>query len=410
MGERSIPRCNGLRAREKRRRFFILDLLLINYEYPPIGGGAANAMWSLARACEEEGHRVTVLTAAYGELKGWRRENGVDVFRCRSIRKQRATSTILEMLAFVLSAALSLPGIVKRKNIDGIIVFFLFPCGPLGLIAHALFRIPYLISLRGGDVPGTEPGLLWFHRLLQPIRKLVYRKSAAIIANSRGLKRIAQRTDCVPIHVIPNGVDTDFFQPVAPGQKRAESAFQLIYVGRFQPEKNLCFLFHRLSEFGGQTAVPFLIHMVGEGPQKTELEKLAQTLMLSDRIVWHDWLERSALKEIYQHVDCLILPSRYEGMSNVILEAMACGLPILASRVGGNTDLVQEGHSGYLFDPDSPGSFFNAIAAMIDNPAKAKQMGVNARRFADRCLSWTQVARQYHAMILKSEPVATVVR
>ncbi len=376
-----------------------MNLLLINYEYPPIGGGAANATWNLATALNESGNHVTVLTAAYRDLKGWRNENGVNVFRCRAIRKKQATSTILEMLSFVVSAALTLPRIVKSKNIEGVIAFFLFPCGPLGLIAHFFYRIPYLVSLRGGDVPGTEPGLSRIHRLLMPIRKLVYRKSAGVIANSIGLKALAQKCDDVEIDVIPNGVDTEFFQPASLRQETGTPAFQFLFVGRFQPQKNLSFFFHRIAELCGKTSVPFVIHMVGEGPQKGKLEKLAQTLGINDKIQWHGWLEPFHLREMYQSADCLVLPSLYEGMPNVILEAMACGVPILASRVEGNVDLVKDGHTGYVFKPNSPQAFRSAFNAMVDMPEKTKQMGRNARQFVDGHFNWLVAAKKYYVRL-----------
>ena len=98
---------------------------------------------------------------------------------------------------------------------------------------------------------------------------------------------------------------------------------------------------------------------------------------------------------MYRRVDGLVMPSRYEGMSNVILEAMASGLPVLASRVGGNIDLVQDGQTGYLFDLDSSRSFQDAFTAIVDNPETARKMGINARQFVLRHSSWAQIANLY---------------
>ena len=372
-----------------------MNLLLINYEYPPIGGGAANATWHLARELTATGHRVTVLTAAFQGLNGWRDEYGVNVFRCRSARKQQGTSTILEMLAHIVSAGVSLPSIVRHAKIDAIIVFFLFPGGPIGLLAYLLFRIPYLVALRGGDVPGADPRLLWMHALLAPVRKLIYRTSAGIVANSAGLKVIAQHSDWVDIQVIPNGVDTDSFQPAALRHYGNNAVFQLLYAGRFQPEKNLSFLFHELAKLSDCMRSSLTIHMVGEGPQKDDLEEIAKKSGFSDRVTWHGWLDRAQMQAMYRRVDGLVMPSRYEGMSNVILEAMASGLPVLASRVGGNIDLIQDGQTGYLFDLDSSRSFQDAFAKMVEKPDKSRKIGMLARQFVLGHLSWAQVANRY---------------
>lgn len=372
-----------------------MNLLLINYEYPPIGGGAANATWHLAKAFTELGHQVTVLTAAYKDLKGWRDENGVDVYRCRAIRKNRATSTIFEMASYVISAALKLPKIVRDRNIDGIIVFFLFPCGPLGLIPYYLYRTPFAVSLRGGDVPGNEPGLAWIHRLLTLIRRLIYRKSISVIANSNGLKKLAQKKDPVDIFVIPNGVDTDFFRPKIKKKDKQNSTFQFLYVGRFQPEKNLCFMFECLAKCAKKIDRAFVLHMVGEGPQKKELFNLAENSGLNDQIKWHGWLDRNQLPKMYQNADCLIMPSRYEGMSNVILEAMACGLPVIASRVDGNIDLVDNGNTGYLLPREGSDAYKSALQSVMENQELAFQMGVKANKKVLSDYNWKAIAEKY---------------
>ena len=372
-----------------------MNLLLINYEYPPIGGGAANATWHLAKALNESGNSVAVLTAAYRDLRGWRQQDGIGVYRCRAWRRNQATSTISEMLSFAAGAAPAVLTITRQRRIDAAIVFFLFPCGPLGPMARALRHIPYLISLRGGDVPGTEPALWRLHQLLTPLRRLVYRYSAAVVANSEGLRDIAQRSDRVAIDVIPNGVDTDYFRPDPGGRNRRPDAFELLFVGRLQPQKNLFFLFRELAAMAGAHAPRLILHMVGKGPQEEDLKESAQRLGLAERIIWHGWLDRSQMQAMYRRVDGLVMPSRYEGMSNVILEAMASELPVLASRVGGNTDLIQDGQTGFLFDLDSSRSFQDALAKMVGKPDNSRKIGVHARQFVLGHLSWAQVANRY---------------
>ncbi|MFH1295687.1 MAG: glycosyltransferase, partial [Bacteroidota bacterium] len=133
-----------------------MNFLLINYEYPPIGAGAATATYHIAKEIVKAGNSVTVLTSQYRDKKGAEEENGINVIRCRSLRKNAEQSNIAEMLCFLLSASLSLPSVVKRHKIESAIVFFSFPCGPLGLLCRTFFQIPYVVSLRGGDVPGAE--------------------------------------------------------------------------------------------------------------------------------------------------------------------------------------------------------------------------------------------------------------
>ena len=190
-----------------------MNILLINYEYPPIGGGAATATAAIAGHLTSMGHAVTVLTSRFRDLKGEAREGDVRVVRCPAIRKKPDRSGILEMFSFLVSAGLMLFSVIRRHRIEASIVFFSFPCGPLGLWGLKRGNVPYVISLRGGDVPGNEAALDPLHRLLTPLRRLIFRRSVAVVANSPGLKEMSERADPCQVQVIPNGVDTDFFSP-----------------------------------------------------------------------------------------------------------------------------------------------------------------------------------------------------
>ncbi|MCI0654906.1 MAG: glycosyltransferase, partial [Methylococcaceae bacterium] len=165
-----------------------MNLLLINYEYPPVGAGAANATWYMARELAALGHTPTVLTARFHELNGWSEEDGVRVYRCAALRGRRDRSSLIEMASFLLSAFLVLPRIARRSQAQGVIVFFSFPSGPLAWWAHRRWKIPYVVSLRGGDVPGAEPGLARMHRLRAPLRRRLLREARRVVATSEGLK------------------------------------------------------------------------------------------------------------------------------------------------------------------------------------------------------------------------------
>jgi glycosyltransferase involved in cell wall biosynthesis len=369
-----------------------MNLLLINYEYPPIGGGAANATWHIARELTRLGHSVTVLTSCYNHLKGFKNEDGISVYRCKSLRKNKETSNMLEMLIFMLSSSVIISRIFKNKKIDGIICFFTFPCGPLGLFAKLFWGIPYIISMRGGDVPGADPKIKLIHTVLRPLRRLIMRKGHNIIANSDGIKRMAQSTDSFPMIVIPNGVDTGVFYPDVESRDKTDQPFHFIYVGRFQPEKNLPFMFKYLAAIRERTSIPFFVNMVGDGPQKAELMRLADSVGIKTRIKWYGWVAKEELRRIYNRSDCLIMPSLYEGMSNAILEAMACGLPVIASSVGGNIDLVQHGKNGFLFDIAHPEQFDEAIMHMLQPRKENSHMPEEYFLYE---YNWRSIAEKY---------------
>jgi glycosyltransferase involved in cell wall biosynthesis len=138
-----------------------MNLMLINYEYPPIGGGAGNATRNLAQALQRSGNRAVVLTSAYAGHSGTQDDSGVLVHRLEVRRRDPDRASAREMLAFVFAAMKAAPSIATSSGIDAVIVFFSLSCGPVALRLHRALGLPYVVSLRGGDVPGLVPEIAW---------------------------------------------------------------------------------------------------------------------------------------------------------------------------------------------------------------------------------------------------------
>ena len=372
-----------------------MRILLVTYEYPPVGAGAARAGSALARALTELGHRVVVLTGRFKDLPSRYEDQGIIIHRVPTLRRRMDRSHMLEMASFLAAGLMFIPRIIRTHRVGGAIVFFSMPCGPIGLLGRWICGVPYIISLRGGDVPGAEPSLTFLHRVLSPIRRAVLKNSFAIVANSNGLRKMAETADRFPVQVIPNAVDTEFFVPAHPKPGRDGSVLRILFVGRFRQQKNLPLLFRQVARL---PPTAFELHLVGDGPEKQRLEGLAQKLGIASAIRWHGWLPPAALPQVYQSADCLVNPSLYEGMSNVVLEAMACGLAVIASRVPGNDELVQEGETGFLFDLQKPDSLLNAFGQLMNDRDLCARLGANARNCVTKKFSWSKVAQAYLAL------------
>lgn len=373
-----------------------MRLLLVNYEYPPIGAGAANAIYHIARECKRAGHVVTVLTAGTGNLRGLADDEGVTVYRCLSARRFKEKSNIREMISFILWGIASLRKVIGNDRYDGCIAFFSFPGGPVALAAKWLYGIPYIVSLRGGDVPGTEPSLKLFYFLLKPLRRLILKNSKAVTANSIGLKEMSEKADPYPVEYIPNGVDTEFYSPRS-GLKN-DTVFSFLFVGRFREQKNIPFMFERLKELRSLSNKDFVLHMVGDGPLSGQLRRKADECGLSDIIRWHGWLEKDALRVVYRNSDCLLNFSIYEGMPNVVMEAMSCGLPAIVSDVPGNDLLVLNGDTGYICYLDDAGRFVEAMGELLRCSGVARMKGLKARERVKSHFSWNSAAKKYVEM------------
>ena len=368
-----------------------MRILLINYEYPPIGAGAATATYHIAKCLADQHQAVFVLTSGFGKLRNWKVENNVNVYRCPAFRKKAGQSNIFYMLTFISSSFILLPFLLQNNKIDVTIVFFSLPCGPLGLLGKIVLGVPYVVSLRGGDVPGNELSLERLHKFFKPLRRLIFKRSLAVVANSEGLKVLSEKADPYPVKVVPNGVDTKFFIPAV----KRDMQKRLLFVGRFQDQKNLFFLLRHIDKVAQQVKEEFELHIVGEGPLEDVLKKYANMLNMNNKIFWHGWCGKNELRQYYQQAVCILNPSLYEGMPNVVLEAMACGLPAIASNVAGNEAIVRHGETGFLFDLQFPEQFRKAVVRILEDSNLAVQMGLRGREWVKREFSWDKVAEKY---------------
>lgn len=347
-----------------------MRILILNSEYPPLGGGAGTASAQLARTLAAHGHAVTVLTARFAGLPGRMQEQGVEVLRRVPFRRRADRSNALEQFVFMLLAGWYM---LRVPRPDFTLAYFGIPSGPAAWLLKALGSVPYLISLRGGDVPGFRPyDFKTFHCLGAPLIRFVWRGAAAVVANSRGLRELARRFEPrQEIHIIPNGVSTAEFPPVA----RAWDPPELVFSGRVVYQKGLDLLFAALANL---QHLDWRLTIVGDGPSQPALWQQAKTLGFADRLTFTGWQSRAALIEHLGRANLFVYPSRDEGMPNAVLEAMAAGLPVLATRIAGNEELVLAGESGLLVPPNDIPALQAALAELIPDAGRRQRMGAAA--------------------------------
>ena len=375
-----------------------MRLLLVNYEYPPLGGGAGNATKNIARELAALGVDVCVLTSAFRDLPRLETVDGVTVRRVRAGRRRLECSNPLEMLAFMGAACVSALRMARSWRPDACIAFFGIPSGPVGFVLKLCCGVGYVVSLRGGDVPGFQAyDLALYHRLTGPFIRFLWRRAAAVAANSEGLRALALRSAAdVPIAVIANGVDTTVFHP-AETRDGEGGPVRLLFVGRLVRQKGLDVLFRSLA--GLPPPANAVLDVVGDGPELPALRELGDRLGLTDTVRFRGWCARDALPEYYRCADVFVLASRDEGMPNVLLEAMASGLPVVATEVAGIDELLQEGVGGVLVPTEDPDALRDRLAELIADPALRAQLGAAGRELAERKYSWRRSAEAYLRLV-----------
>ena len=380
------------------------NFLLINYEYPPIGGGAASATSNLALTLHEHGHQVVVLTSAFRKLRGVSCEDEIEIIRVPVGRKELHRASLLQMARFVTVGSWMVRKIARRYSIDRVIAFFSVPSGIVAWWLNRQTKIPYVVSLRGGDVPGTEPGLRPFYWLLGPLRRRVLEKSIAVTAPATGLKELSERRDRVPVVVIPNGINTAVYRPE---RRRDMTEIVLLSVGRLHPQKSPIRLLQIVRTIRLNGDLPVRALVVGDGPEKARLENYAAENQLGAVVEFTGWLDRPEVALAYRSATFLVQLSSYEGMSNVILEALASGLPVVASRIPGNVDLVSDQENGLLFSIDESCEMIAAeIVRLWKSPARWQRMSDSARISVAVKYDWQVIAASYERLFGGQLPLA----
>jgi len=300
------------------------------------------------------------------------------------------------MTGYVLSACWRVRRIAREHQVERVLAFFSIPGGVVARWLHWRLGIPYSVSLRGGDVPGTEPNLRFFYALLTGVRRSILRHARYICAPSQALKKSSEAADPFPVRVIPNGVDIAYFDPsTTPGP----SSLTLLYVGRLHaPQKKVALLLLILRAIRDHYGIPAGARIIGDGPERRTLEKLAREQGLDSAVSFEGWVPRAEAAAAYQSAAFLVHLSTYEGMSNVVLEALASGLPVVASRIPANAELIEPGRNGLLVGVnDDPDQIAEAIVGVFQTPERWKQMSSEARSSVATKYDWDRLAASFEA-------------
>ncbi|MFG2989649.1 glycosyltransferase family 4 protein [Streptomyces sp. NPDC048257] len=366
-------------------------VLQITPYYPPHLGGLERVVLQLSRRLAER-HDVRVVTTTLGSGGAPRRarEDGV------AVRRHRATEFAHTAIApGLLGSLLAAPrGAVLHAHC----AHALLP--ETVALAARLRRQPFVLHFHlDVDASGRLGGLLPAYK--KHVFGRVARAAAAVIVLTEQQARFVEEAYRVPparVHVVPNGVGPQFFRPApaaAPaGASTATRPLRLLYVGRLSAQKNLARLLDAIS----LVDAPVRLRVVGGGELDAELRARAARLGLGERVEFTGPLHGGDLLAAYADADAFVLPSDREGMPLAALEAMAGALPVLATDVPGNTELLRG--VGLLAAPD-PAALAAAVDRLASDPGLRDRL---AGRSAERARrhTWEEVARQVELVYRKA--------
>lgn len=372
-----------------------MKILMISHEYPPVGGGGANACMFLSKEFLGKGNEVSLVTVKYGDQPAFEEtKEGLKIYRVKAKRKHKEHCSFPEMASFVMKAIPMASKLAKSEKYDKCMIYFGIPSGPVGLYLKWKYKLPYIIRFGGGDIPGFQERFKVVYKLIGPFVKYIWSKADALVANSEGLKQFALNfCNKYPVKVVPNGVDTKTYMPLEKFESVAKApVIQLLFVSRLIERKGLQFLIPKLREIETETGRKIHFTIVGDGPYRETLELMAKEAGASELISFEGQKDKSELLDYYHKGHIFVFPSKREGMPNAVLEAMACGLAVVMTPCEGASELIRG--NGIVTEKTEDMDFYKSVVSLI-NDSRVDDMRRESAKRAESVFSWNSVAQAY---------------
>jgi len=317
-----------------------VKILVLCYEYPPVGGGGGRVAAKVAEELAGRGHEVLVLTAGLRHLPKKETIAGVEILRAESFRKREDTCSVFEMGLYLLTNFWPALQLARSWRPDVIHAHFAVPTGVLAMPLGRLLGIPYVLTAHLGDVPGGVPEQTAnLFRLVNPVARLIWSGAARTTAVSNHVATLAQAAYQVGPQVVLNGVKRAATEPVLV----AHDSPRIVLLGRLSVQKNPLLAIESLALIRD---LPWTFEVIGEGPLGAEMKEKASALGIADRILWRGWLSAPEVSQSLLAADILLMTSLHEGLPMAAVEALQSGVAIVGSRIPGLADVITEGKNG----------------------------------------------------------------
>jgi len=370
--------------------------------------GDAHSPWivEVIKRLRARGVVVDVLAPSYAGLAD-HTIDGIQVYRFRYApahwetltHNEGAPNKIRNPLYLALVPTYLLAGLWRTARLcrpgqyDVIHVHWPLPSGIFGLLGKWCGHSRLVASFYGAELLLTKR-----FPFLKPILAGIIRHSDAVAADSRFTADLVRRLAAVPVQVIPFG---SRIQPKSPLHTGGEPG-RLLFVGRLIERKGLPYLIEAVGLLAPRR--PVHLDVVGDGSLKAKWMALAAERGLSERITFHGRIDDRALADLYAECDIFLLPSIVdthgdtEGLGVVLLEAMSCRKPVIATDVGGITDIVRDGETGLLVPQRDAAALAAAVERLLDDPDLAERLGQSGAAYAQQRFDWTHIVDEIEAL------------
>jgi glycosyltransferase involved in cell wall biosynthesis len=370
-------------------------LLVVPWDHE--SGGVVSVVGHLARHLEARGHRVLFLYPGASEFVRYKRTRmgfqGVELnLRTLLVPGHRLRS----VFAFLVTLPVTLFQLLRLLKVHNIQVVNLhYPLESFVYFAFCRWMRPIrlVVSIHGTDI------LLWKATSRWPSRTLglVFRAADLVVSPSGAFLRQcanALAPFAAPRTVIHNGVDlAELDSQKSSDGAEAQSPF-ILSVASHDEWKGLDVLIRAIALLREQGETTRLV-LAGDGPIRAELEHLTATLGLNHHVQFLGYQPRSSVARLLNQCSLFVLPSRSEPFGIVVIEALACGKPVIATAVGGIPEIIEDGRNGILVQPDDPSALAAAIRRLFGDANLRERLGRAGRQRVNDAFRWQHMGERY---------------
>lgn len=356
--------------------------MIISFFYPHLGGAEQQAL-RLAQQLTQRGIHVSVLTRKFNGLPSYEVIKDIPVYRHIRILpwgKSFALTYMLSVFWFLL----------KKRHAYDIIHCHLLQGfhSVVAIVFKVLFQKKVVIKV-GATGPISDFTMIkkiFFGEFL--LKRITLADRLVTVCSQSTEEAHQAGFSSRQVVQIPNGVDINYFKVLTP----VSGLRTITFIGRLDHLKGVYVLIEALRKLKDD-GVDAHLNVIGDGPDRDKLQNLSRDVGLNDSISFCGAVEE--IIPYLQKAALFVLPSLSEGLSNVLLEAMACGLPIVATRVGGNIDLIRDGENGILVEPENSKQLSEAIKKVLQDKDLAQKLGIEARKTAEEKFSMDTITDNY---------------
>ncbi len=375
-----------------------MNILILNYEYPPLGGGAGIVTQQIAELLAKQDYKIVVLTTWFSGEPEFHIEGNLTIVRLRAKRKHTYKSNPLEMLSWILMAKSYINDFSDDFNFDICLANFTLPGGEVALHLKRKKNIPFIILSHGHDIPWFHPKQMFFwHTLFYFKIKNILKSSATNILLTSQMKAIADKFVGKKYSnkntIIPNGLEFLHFRK---GFDASELEINALFVGRLIEQKNPLMVIKAFEQLQKRN-LPINLKVIGDGKLKKELENYIFQYQIQNIKILGRMSQSEVFKEM-QKAHLLIAPSKVEAMSLSILEAISCGMFVIATKISGNQELIMDGFNGY-FVKDEMDIIEKVNLFYHEKFKKNYQYPEDLFKYLNQKYSWNRTVQDYKKLL-----------